>query len=572
MKGTALGERYFTARDRLSALSTAISRFAVETGTIESLESTEDNLSDRPFTIIACGEVNTGKSTLLNALAGWELCPIAVLPETQRVKRYRFGATHRDRTENRNLDECLRTQPLLARFHWIDTPGLNAATAEQLACIDGLAADADLTLVVFHANNPWSATTWDLLTRLDQRTPGRCALVIQHADQRDPADIQVILGHVADLAMKRIGRMPPVFALSGKLACEAKSTDPPDHRLLAASGLAALEEFISNHTCLSPARLDALRTWRGRAAAALRVIDERIESQNDELRAKSRFVHEIEREVDAIRDSFIRRLTVHLVGVSEVFEAECNWVTRLLRRRLGALASMIRLFTGDRTSQEIEQVFIQRLATTVDAIAEKDGSAVVGECLSHWQELGDRVRDTLGIDPGPSEPVEQTLDSARIRFVEQLEAAAARRIGHLKVRHRLEQDLRRRNRSLRSFMMATLVLTTLGATCGALGFNLAAYPLCGIAGLFLVLGTLAAWSSRRAIIQDFQQGLLDACGSFAPALHGDYEDALLHVFREYRGSLNPLHNRLADVRSTIEPREKRWQQLFLTLKTLEQEW
>lgn len=572
MNGTALGERYFTARDRLSILSTAISRLAAETGASDSLQDEEQRSHDRPFTIIACGEVNTGKSTLLNALAGWDLCPVAVLPETQRVKRYRFDATHRDRTENRNLDECLRPQPLLGKFHWIDTPGLNNATAEQLACIDDLAADADLTLVVFHANNPWSATTWDLLTRLDERTPGRSALIIQHADQRDPADMQVILGHVADLAMKRIGRVPPVFAVSGKLACQAKSTNPADRRLLTASGIAALEDFVSNHICLSPARLDALRTWRGRAAAALRAIDEHIESQGDELRAKSRFVHEIEREVDAIRDSFIRRLTVHLVGVSEVFEAECTWVTRLLRRRLGALASMTRLFTGDRTSNEIEQVFIQRLAATVDAIAEKDGSAVVGECLSHWQELGDRVRETLGIDPGPSEPVEQTLQSARTRFVEQLEAAAARRIGHLKVRHRLEQDLRRRNRSLRSFMMATLVFTTIGATCGALGFNLAAYPLCGLAVLFLALGTLAAWSSRRSIVHDFRQGLIDACGSFAPALHGDYEDALLHVFREYRGSLNPLHNRLADVRSTIEPRQKRWQQLFLTLKTLEQEW
>lgn len=569
MNGNALGERYFTARDRLSDLTAAISQLAAETGAVD---GPLDHAHDKPFTIVACGEVNTGKSTLINALAGWNLCPVAALPETQRVKRYRFGATARDHTLTRSVDECLRPHPLLERFHWIDTPGLNATTPEPAACIDDLAADADLTLVVFHANNPWSATTWDLLTRLHERAPGRGALVIQHADQRDPADIGVILGHVADLAMKRIGCVPPVFAISGRLACEAKSTRPPDARLLAASGLTALEEFISNHVCLSQARLEALKGWRGRAAAALRVIDDRIESQGDELRAKSRFVHEIEREVDAIRDSFIRRLTVHLIGVSEVFESECTWVTRLLRRRLGALVSMIRLFTGDRTSHEIEQVFIQRMAATVDTIAEKDGLAVSGECLAHWRQLGDRVRETLGIDPGPSEPVEQTLEAARTRFVEQLDAAAARRIGHLKVRHRLEQDLRRRNRSLRSFMIAALVLTTAGASCGALGLNLAAYPLCSLAALFIGLGTLAAWSSRRAIVQDFNQGLLDACGSFASALHGDYEEALLHVFREYRGSLNPLHDRLADVRSTIEPRQKRWQQLFLTLKALEQEW
>ena len=80
-----------------------------------------------------------------------------------------------------------------------------------------------------------------------------------------------------------------------------------------------------------------------------------------------------------------------------------------------------------------------------------------------------------------------------------------------------------------------------------------------------------AWITRRAIIRDFRQRLLDTCGAFANTLHSDYEDALRAVFHDYASALGGLRTRLAREKIAIEPKLKRWQELFLTLKAIEQE-
>ena len=112
---------------------------------------------------------------------------------------------------------------------------------------------------------------------------------------------------------------------------------------------------------------------------------------------------------------------------------------------------------------------------------------------------------------------------------------------------------------------------TVGASCGALGMQWLGVILCGLAGLFLMSGAVVAWITRRAITADFQRRLLDTCGGFASTLRADYEEALRVVFQDYATSLTAVRTHLAREKIAIEPRLKRWQELFLTLKAIEQE-
>jgi hypothetical protein len=95
--------------------------------------------------------------------------------------------------------------------------------------------------------------------------------------------------------------------------------------------------------------------------------------------------------------------------------------------------------------------------------------------------------------------------------------------------------------------------------------------LCGFAALFLTGGILTAWVTRKAIAREFQTRLLDTCGAFASTLHTDYEEALRLVFRDYSASLSNVRTHLAREKLAIEPRLRRWQELFLTLKAIEQD-
>lgn len=562
-----LGERYFATRERLASLLHGILSFAAENGaaSVAPLSSADvENELRAPVSLIACGEVNSGKSTLLNALCGQPLCPTGVLPVTDRFLRYRFGNPVQDAVHSSRLEEKFRRIGFLEDVTLIDTPGINSEEPGHLDLLEKLAADADLVLCVFPVSNPWGAATWGFISRLPSAVLDRVLLVIQQADLREAVDLDVIRGHMADLSLKKLGRQLPVFNVSGKLACEAGR--------MRDSGLPALADFITGMICESPHRRALLESWRSQAASALRAVEDHIDDQNRALTQHGRFVDGIEREIEDMRGQFVARLPRHLENVATVFETEAVGVSRLLHRKLGAAASILRLFTGDRTGQRMEAVFIERLGETIDAVAEKDGGEVADACAEHWRELGARVHEAIGMPLVSPEAIEETLASARQRFVRRIGGAAREGVGSLKVRTRLDKDLRARNVALRSFVVMTLVLTTAGASCGALGLPWLPMILCVLAALFLTGGAVVAWITRRTITRDFRERLLDTCGAFASTLHSDYEDALRAVFHDYASALGDLRTRLAREKLAIEPRLKRWQELFLTLKAIEQDW
>jgi hypothetical protein len=381
----------------------------------------------------------------------------------------------------------------------------------------------------------------------------------------------VILGHMTDLSMKRLGRVPPIFAVSAKLACEAKRATPIAADLLAASGFPALEDFISNTICFSPARRLTLETWRDQAATALLAVEDLIATQSSTIQSQTLFIEQIEGEIDEIREQFVTRLPSHLASVAEVFERESAFVTRCLLSRLRSLPSLLRLFTGDQTGLAIEAVFIERLQSAVVDVAEQDGGKVADACHSHWQNLAQRVKSVLGVDLITANPIDETVANARKRFVRDLGHAAREGIGNLQVRNPLDKELRKRNDALKSFVFMTLVLTNIGSICGALNVPWLPGILCGLAALFLAGGVMTAWATQTSIARDFQRRLLDTCGAFASTLHSDYAEALRVVFHDYAASLNNVHTHLDRENHAIEPRRRLRQQLYLTLKAIEQD-
>jgi GTPase SAR1 family protein len=568
------GERYFATRERLSEVMTGIAALAAEIGLDVSEQLPLAELAKGacpPFLFTVCGDVNAGKSTLINGLFGREFCRVSKLPETKQVTWYRYGDSVRELQTAPMLEERLHPVDFLRDFNFIDTPGINAALTGHLPAIERFLPTADLIIFVFAASNPWGAATWNFIARLSAESLAKVAFVVQQIDQCAATDIEVILGHLRDLALNRIGFVPPLFAVSGKLACEAKLAIPFASKQFADSGFPALESFISKCIYESPSRNQLLETWRVQASAALRSVDDQIENRTRRIYFQGNFLEDIESEIDAMREQLLRRLPSHLAGVAQVFQSESAGVAKLLGKRLALLPSVFRLFVGDRTSQEVEAVFIGRLQATVEAVAEADGEQVVAVCRNHWLELEERVRRVMGVELGDPHEVDEILAVARRRFVQRLGRAASQGIGNLKVRNQLGKDIRRRNVALKSFTFMMLLLLAAGATCGALLVPWAPWILCGLSLVFGLAGMLIGWLTRRSLVADFKERLLDTCGAYANTLRLDYEEALRIVFQDYVDSLGAIRRHLATEKQGIEPRQRRWKEWFLTLKAIEQD-
>lgn len=568
------GERYFATRERLMEVICGIVDLGKQTeasiGQDLSADAVQQGLS-APFLFVVFGEVNAGKSTLFNGLFETELCKVNVLPETERVLWYGHGETSRDLEISPALEERYRPIEFLRDFNLVDTPGTNSTVRGHHSITERFLPVADLILFVFPVSNPWGAATWDVLGKMPEDALKRVVFVIQQIDQRDPADIPVILGHMRDLSIKRMGHVPPMFAVSGKLAFEAKRSEPFARDRWTKSGFQELEDFISTSICQSSQRLKRLDTWRRHAADALRTIEDRMEETTRNVDRCSRFLAEVEREIDGLRNQFVIRLPLHLAGVAEVFQTEAMWVAKRLNEKLGPLRSLLRLFLGDKSGSEIEAWFIERLQIAVENVAEKDATETAAICESHWNHLVLRVKAEMGVSLPDASGIQPELDHARKRFVRRLGRAARVGIGNLKVRHGLDVALRHRNTALKTLVTASLLGLSAAGICGfflipwipwiCLGTSLA------VSGIALVYALL----SRLEIVKSFRERLLDACGSFANALHGDYEEALRVLFQDYAGCLKEVRRHVANEKLALEPRLQRWNELFLALKAIEQE-
>ena len=77
--------------------------------------------------------------------------------------------------------------------------------------------------------------------------------------------------------------------------------------------------------------------------------------------------------------------------------------------------------------------------------------------------------------------------------------------------------------------------------------------------------------TRSQIVPAFRDRLLDTCDAFASNLRVDYEDAIRSAFQNYGEAMVTVRKHIISSKLATEPQLRRWQELFLTLKAIEQD-
>ncbi len=567
-----VGERHFAARDRLLGCFSRIEELAASSG----VEWTPDpdgarGRLARPIRLVVLGEVNAGKSTLLNALAGAELCPAGPLPTTQRTTLYRHAPVEREGEGEGGWTEVGRPVDFLRRFELIDTPGTNSGWK------DGIFADlprfeqADVLLVVFPSGNTWTAATWDLVSRLSDDALARTTLVVQQADRKEADDLRVIEGHMRDLCVKKVGRALPILPVAAGLALEAKLDPQESRKSWSASRFAAFEDHLTTTACDSEPRRYLLDRTMQEASDLLRDIESAFDRQRRSMDDDGWFLAGLEREARQLRDLVLENSPKTLAGARGRYENEVAHLARRLGRMLGIGPTVWRLFVGDSAAARAEARLADGLGEAIRDFAAADAERLLAECEGHWSDVRPRVVERMGLDPGVAEIHGGGRAEATARFVESLAKAVTEVLGQLRVRASLDAPLRSRNRRLRFLLAVLLMLLTAAGTCGGLGFDRWAWPLllatCGMAGVFV----LSAWVSRMRIVGQTRQRLRDSVGRFETAMRGDYGEAVRGLFDEYANGLIGVRRQLAERQATLKPREESWSRLHLELRSIEQD-
>ena len=568
------GERYFLARERLSAVVRGVQELAEETGTETGPLADQAGLLsglDEPFVFLVCGETNAGKSAFINGLFGSELCESDAIPTTKEVTWYRYGRHEHDEAQGDFAKHSYRDCEALLDFSVVDTPGTNAMDPASKEVIREFFPKADLVFFVFPVTNAWSASTWDFVAEFGPEVEDRLAIVLQQKDLRGASDIKVMLEHVSELGIHKMGKSLDVFPVSAVQALEAKLNPSLPDRIRQESGYPNLERFVSRKVESSPRRRKRLREIQAETLQVLREVESRMEVRRRTLDSDQGFLSDIETEVENERGVQGRRLAEKFNGLAEVFGEQAEKAASLLAERTSLWQSLVSLFNKDETPTEIEKGLIEAVKEAIEGLAVDDSDELVEVCRLHWQTVIPRVEERLEMPPPDFDEESSGFAGAKERFAKRLGGAARKAVVAQKVRGMLESEMDERRDSLRRSLFGSLLLMTAAGVLGAFHFNLLAFVVLAVGGVVLTFGLMRARRSSRELVEWFREKASACRRPFAEHLSEEYQEGVRGFFVEYATMFEGIRRHVADLKMKLKPQLDRWSDYFLELNALDQD-
>src|SRR5215813_9212845 len=307
----------------------------------------------QPLLFVVVGEVKSGKSSLLNALFGNEFAKVDVLPATDRVYIFRFGPEEKSTEVSSQLTERYLPIPFLRDFNVVDTPGTNTMVKEHQMVAEDFMPRTDIVLFVFSVANPWTQSNWEFLDFLQKTWLKNVIFVLQQIDLREPTEIDVIHRHLQDTAMRRLGFVPPIFAVSARKALLARTSGVDKEKLWEQSAFAPLEEQINFIVTESSPRMLKLRSTFQATHVALEDLNREIRGTVDKISGNIAVLDRLEELLGTRREQMLRQVTALVREVERAYEGTTKERAQLLRQKLSWWRSFSLIWRSTTGHQEL---------------------------------------------------------------------------------------------------------------------------------------------------------------------------------------------------------------------------
>ena len=182
------------------------------------------------FLMVVVGEFNAGKSAVINALLGGEYLAEGVVPTTSELVLIR----HSDAPEQPGADGPMAVRrlpvPWLQEVNLVDTPGTNAVIRQHQELTEHFVPRSDLVLFVTSADRPFSESERAFLQQI--RDWGKKIVIVVNKIEllTTAEERQEVLEFVRQNARELLGVAPAIFAVSARLALEAKKSGENNKR------------------------------------------------------------------------------------------------------------------------------------------------------------------------------------------------------------------------------------------------------------------------------------------------------------------------------------------------------
>src|SRR3989440_6310516 len=384
-----IADRYLQLKGDLESGLAGLIKLAAEMHRpAEELDTLQALLRDmsEPLLFVVVGEVKSGKSSLLNALFGNEFAKVDVLPATDRVYIFRYGSDEKSTEISSKLTERYLPIPFLRDFNVVDTPGTNTMVKEHQMVAEDFMPRADIVLFVFSVANPWTQSNWEFLDFLQKNWLKNVVFVLQQIDLREPTEIDVIHRHLQDTAMRRLGFVPPIFAVSARKALLARTSGLDKEKLWEESAFAPLEEQINFIVTESNTRSLKLRSTFQAARATLDDLDREIRGFLAKISSDRAVLDRLDGLLATRREQMLRQVASLVGEVATAYDETTKERAELLHRKLAWWRSFNLIWRSTAGQEELHAKIETKLRQLLQPQMQKAASKLEIELRGPWTQ------------------------------------------------------------------------------------------------------------------------------------------------------------------------------------------
>jgi small GTP-binding protein len=568
-----IGDDYLQTRAQLGtalyALTTLAHELQAEPETIETVQGLTSSLRE-PFLFVVMGEVKAGKSTVLNALFGRDFCRADVLPATDRIYLFKYAAETKDVPINEHLTECYRPNAFLRDFNIVDTPGTNTIVAEHQQIAEEFVPMADLVLFVFSITNPWTASAWDFLNLIHNRWKKNVLLVLQQADLRSAEEVESVRKHLEQTAREKLGSSPAIFAVSAKLAYQAKTGDPEKcAETMAQSHFEDLEKHINQIIAGGESGSGKLKSVCQSAQVIVRELAEKAKGAFATIQKDDARIREMDGVLEERKEQSLRQVGGVLWSLAQNFERTQKKSEELLAERLSWGRTFQLIFRKQKWHTEFQESIDQQLRDTLKRQIANSIELLETDLKTVWQQLHESIQRNFAAEI-PAAPAPPDFINERDELLKRIELTLLERMSGKAI----EEQMTKMFNDAATWMRLPAGIAAVGgaATVAAALAHLAILDITGsVAAVAALSGAAVAVFKRNRILSEFRKQMAEK----REEILGPVEDHLRHAigmfYEELGGTFQPLQAFCAAQRKIYEPILTRLKQLEETFGKLSAE-
>jgi tRNA U34 5-carboxymethylaminomethyl modifying GTPase MnmE/TrmE len=493
----------------------------------EQLDTLQALLRDisEPLLFVVAGEVKSGKSSLLNALFGDEFAKVDVLPATDRVYIFRYASEEKSTAVSSKLTERYLPIPFLRDFNVVDTPGTNTMVKEHQMAAEDFMPRADIVLFVFSVANPWTQSNWEFLDFLQKTWLKNLIFVLQQIDLREPTEIDVIHRHLQDTAMRRLGLVPPIFAVSARKALLARTSGLDKEKLWEESAFAPLEEQIDFIVTQSSPRMLKLRSTFQTARVALDDLNREIRGFLDKISADTAVLDRLDGILATRREQMLRQTTTLVREVERAYDETTKERAQLLQQSQSWWRSFSLIWRRTAGQQELHSKLEAQLRQLMQPQMEKSIRTLEADLRGLWPQMQDLLENQLSADL-QKEARQSVPDFAgqRREFSESIQTAFIDILAGKALQERLARSYSQTSISLR-IIVAIIIIAGTVAVFTKTQSVVAASALV-IAGIGGITAIFLAFNHRRKVLRDYERQLSPKRTEFTQTLEKQFAKAI----------------------------------------------